>query len=182
MLDEQIYKAVECCVLQNCNECPYDGTNCSGIMKDVLDFINRLKTQNKEFDEKIIMQNGLIEYQRDKIAALTEIIEKGDFVSYSACRAIEDRKRKNAEYINELKAEIEGLEKSLKKCEDSGKYWESKYKNARSEVIKKVFKKLDDKSIVCKVKLYGKGKFLPCLSAVTLHDINKFKKEIMDEE
>lgn len=113
--DKEIIKALECCSkddIKDCDICPYNeketNTYCANdLIKDPLASIIRLKAQNKEFDEKIVMQNGLIECQRDKIAALTEIIEKGDFASYSACRAIEDRKRKNAEYINELKAEIE---------------------------------------------------------------------------
>ena len=52
----------------------------------------------------------------------------------------------------------------------------------KAEAYKEVFEKLKDKSIVCKVKLYGKGKFFPCLSAVTLHDINRLKKELVGED
>jgi hypothetical protein len=32
------------------------------------------------------------------------------------------------------------------------------------------------------VKLYGKGKFFPCLSAVTLHDIKLLEKELVGED
>ena len=76
LTDEQIIKALECCQKDDCDNCPlsnYDG--CKSLLFDgdiVLDLINRLKAQNKEFDEKIVMQMGLIEYQKAEIERLKD--------------------------------------------------------------------------------------------------------------
>ena len=44
--------------------------------------------------------------------------------------------------INRQKAEIERLKKLLEQCEDSGEYWESKYKTAKAEAIREVWGEL----------------------------------------
>lgn len=47
MTDEQIIKALECCCVRECDECPYDEqTACIGIMKEgALALINRQKAE-----------------------------------------------------------------------------------------------------------------------------------------
>ena len=98
LTDNESVKALECCKIDDCKSCPlsnYDG--CKSLLFDgdiVLDLINRQKAENER---------------------LVEIIEKGDFSSYSALKAIADRRIKNLEYINKLKAEIERLKPFEKK-------------------------------------------------------------------
>ena len=83
MTDEEVIKALECCLAkENCEEiscenCPYDLNRvyeCKETMlQNAIDLINRLKSQNKEFDEKIVMQMGLIEFQKEEIKKLENI-------------------------------------------------------------------------------------------------------------
>lgn len=74
MTDDDIIKAYEnCCngVLGRCVKCPvkpYGKKTCiDELHRLIFDLIKRLKEQNKEFSEKIIMQMGLIEYQKGVI-------------------------------------------------------------------------------------------------------------------
>lgn len=61
MFDEQIIKALECCIArENCEEvfcefCPYERVfNCAGVMmQNAIDFINRQKARTKELEERI---------------------------------------------------------------------------------------------------------------------------------
>ena len=45
--------------------------------------------------------------------------------------------------INRQKAEIERLNKAIEQCEDSGEYWESKYKTAKAEAIKEALSRVE---------------------------------------
>lgn len=61
MTDEQIIKALECCIAhENCEEvscefCPYErDLNCTGVMmQNAIDLINRQKARTKELEERI---------------------------------------------------------------------------------------------------------------------------------
>lgn len=80
MTDEQIIKALECCcgtAHDSCRGCPYDDIGCEDkLEKDVLDLIKRLKSQNKEFDEKIVIQLGTIDWQAKEINRQKAEIER----------------------------------------------------------------------------------------------------------
>jgi|GEM_PF-2614837 len=175
--DASVIKALECCSKDNvkdCDICPYNeketNTYCANdLIKDTLALINRLKAQNKEFDEKIVMQMGLIEHQRDEIVALTGIIEKGDFTSYSACRAIEDRKRKNAEYINELKAEIERYKGVIKLLEKD-------VLTAKTEAIKEFAERLKCRASILCDKVTG----LPISYTISNYNFYNLVKEMTE--
>lgn len=73
MTDNEIVKALECC---SCAEDilvrgkTYKAKPLCDLFKGALDLINRLKAKNKEFDEKIIMQKGLIDSQKAEIENL----------------------------------------------------------------------------------------------------------------
>lgn len=93
LTDNEIIKALECCVRStsgndceklHCPACKDFGCHymdssdrddsyealVEGLGKDALDLISRQKATIKEFDEKIVMQMGLIEYQKAEIERL----------------------------------------------------------------------------------------------------------------
>ena len=86
------------------------------------------------------------------------------------------------ELFNRLQAENEVLNFLLNDAYENNRGLVELLERAKAEAYKEVFEKLKDKSIVCKVKLYGKGKFFPCLSAVTLHDIKSLEKELVGDK
>ena len=72
MTDEQIIKAVGICrIPDTCRGCPYHELYTAecicALMKDVFDLINRQKEKIKEFDGKIVIQQGMIDYQKAEI-------------------------------------------------------------------------------------------------------------------
>ena len=77
MKDNDIIKALECCISPKCDNCPYDGDDllrpCNhNMMRDVLNLINR---QQIELDAMRIAANSLkmhLEIARTEIAALEE--------------------------------------------------------------------------------------------------------------
>ena len=76
LTDNEIVKALECCIDCKCKECPcyknIEGEKrCTEIdEEEILDLINRLKAQKKELDEKLIIQKGLIDTQKAEIERL----------------------------------------------------------------------------------------------------------------
>ena len=72
MTDNEIIKALECCnkpIRENsCTECVFyhSGKCSSNMLNAALDLINRQKEKIKEFDEKLVIQQGLIDYQNSK--------------------------------------------------------------------------------------------------------------------
>lgn len=67
MTDEQIIKALERSALK-CT--PYEVITGNGLYKSTLNFIDRQKEKIKEFDEKIVIQQGMIDYQKAEIERL----------------------------------------------------------------------------------------------------------------
>ena len=57
--------------------------------------------------------------------------------------------------INRQKAEIERLKKAIEQCEDSGEYWESKYKTAKAEAIKEFAERLKNKFEISSAYSFG---------------------------
>ena len=78
MTDEQIIKVLERCFTRgfdesDCYECPfYTATaKCTEDLRDsVIDLINRQKEKIKEFDEKIVIQQGMVDYQKAELERL----------------------------------------------------------------------------------------------------------------
>lgn len=91
MTDNEIIKALECCCIEHtCIKCPYIKNNkcgcINGILKDSLDLINRLQTENKE------LHNAFINEKRMKVVqarTIKEFIEK--CVLTFACGRSDDR-------------------------------------------------------------------------------------------
>lgn len=79
LTDEQIIKALEE-YLQRCQNIKYGARKKilvdADFLEDILDLINRLKAQNKEFDEKIVIQMGAIDWQAKEINRQKEEIER----------------------------------------------------------------------------------------------------------
>ena len=72
--DAEIKKALECCRDCKCKDCPCYNKETDGCKEldeqDILDLINRLQAKNKELDEKLIIQKGLIDTQKAEIERL----------------------------------------------------------------------------------------------------------------
>ena len=110
MTDEEIIEALECCIKwkdgEDCVGCPAKnkGECCfTTLRRASLDLINRLKAQNKEFDEKIVMQMGLIEYQKAEIERLNKILEnRGEICKLCEGKYTEKIKRAKTEAIKEF--------------------------------------------------------------------------------
>ena len=70
MTDEQIVKALECCVGNYpCRECPYDNKGCE-IEPDALDLINRQKAEIERLNEENEKQKIILEGIRDAVHPL----------------------------------------------------------------------------------------------------------------
>jgi chromosome segregation ATPase len=113
MTDAEIIKALEectgvICLEISCDKCPNNyGTCKEHIHRKALDLINRLQAKNKEFDEKLIIQKGLIDTQK------AELDKKDTEINI----LIRKKETLNDE-ISELKAEIERLEGILdRRCD-----------------------------------------------------------------
>lgn len=83
MSDNDIIKAVGCCEIKDCHECPYKGyTNCrESVMHGALDLINRqkaenerLQAENEEQDQAII--NALHRMGQIRAEAIKEFAER----------------------------------------------------------------------------------------------------------
>ena len=86
--------------------------------------------------------------------------------------------------INRLQADNERLKDYINTVEKEVDWYRDELRHSDKKVVtkayKEVFEKLNDKSIRSKAKVKGCG-FL-YVSVVTLHDINKLKKELGDTE
>ena len=145
--DASVIKALECCSKDDidCEQCPANGlcdTDDYCVTGAILDLIIRLKAQNKEFDEKIVMQMGLIEFQKPKIEKLEKIEH---FATKTIERQSEEIERlqhkiKSCNSVNaELKAEIERYKGVIKLLEKD-------VATAKSEAIKEFAERLEDVS------------------------------------
>ena len=98
LTDNEIIKALECCIestsRNDCEDlcCPaceefgcyfmnkstedYPDSLIQEICKSALDLINRLQSKNKEFDEKIVIQMGTIDWQAKEINRQRAEIER----------------------------------------------------------------------------------------------------------
>ena len=195
MTDKEIINALEICSSdafndskERCTGCKYDGADknlfCFEVLeKDALELINRLKVRIKRYQLKNTNQRNALASLNKKVAEqkaeIVRLNKKLDKSLEIATNFEADLNKQDTE-IEDLKAEIEELKEENKKYREICEKAIKTYKETKSETIKEVFKKLEDKSIVCKVRLYDKGEFYPALTAVTMHDINKLKKEMTE--
>ena len=158
LLEYKVKAHCELCDLKNLDFC---GTCIYNAIKQFIELFNRLQAENAELVGNV-----------DRLKA--ELFEKTEQLN------VELQAMRNA--ANGFKAERNKLADELYEAhkEEYIKCMPCIEKN-KAEAYKEVFQKLKDKSIVCKVKLYGKGEFFPCLSAVTLHDIKLLEKELVGE-
>ena len=102
MTDNEIIKAVGCCIGNTkCDECPMFRTqNCMNkVFGYALDLINRQKEKIKEFDEKLVIRRGLIDYQKAEIEQWKEEANKYQNLW---CIAVDDIEKVKSEAINEF--------------------------------------------------------------------------------
>ena len=127
MTDNEIKKALECCINDDCDNCPDTFGNCEhNAMRNALDLINRLQVKNKELDEKLIIQKGLIDTQQAEIERLDAI---GTRLS---------------DICTEQDLEIERLKGRVEATEISKQKLLSCFKTAKSEAIKEFAERLMD--------------------------------------
>ena len=53
LTDNEIIKALECCVDGDCRDCPYGGTRCEGFEENLLSLINRQKAEIEELNREL---------------------------------------------------------------------------------------------------------------------------------
>ena len=135
MTEEQIIKALECCINNNCGSCPDSIANSVGncernLRRDALDFINR---QNAEIEQKDVVIKGLEK-------ALTNVTVEAD-------RLLKESESKEQAYNNEfnlrkeLKAEIEQWKEEANKYQTLWCEAVKDIQTAKSEAIKEFAEK-----------------------------------------
>lgn len=104
LTDIEIKKALECCgdKHKKCDNCPAMGYECIELERNALDLINRLQAKIKNFDEKTVIQRGMIDRQKAEIEALTDKL--------NATIAGQETLQKT---LAEKSAEVERLKKRL---------------------------------------------------------------------
>ena len=182
MTDNEIIKALECCMDTNgvnCGKCPYcDGCvsseNTSLMMKDTLDLINRQKAELNQYAEE---QHELM-IEKDK---LFDIAEKQKAEIERLKKGINIELENYAtEYDNKIKAEV-AKEFAEKVQTEIKKALESNYK-ARAEKEKEEFNKYLDNLFwnYCTGKidcLRGIDDFIDNLLKETVGDADGKRKE-----
>jgi len=125
-------------------------------IKRLLDFIESQEGHIKQLhseNEKLELLNAILTHSCDGyIKAVNKYVEKNERLK---------------DYINTVEKEVDWYR-------DERRRWGKK---VVTKAYKEVFEKLNDKSIRSKAKVKGCG-FL-YVSVVTLHDINKLKKELV---
>ena len=119
MTDEQIIKALECCFTNdfgktNCNKCVfYTATaKCMDDMQNaVIALFNRQKEKIKEFDGKIVIQQGMIDYQKAEIERMEkELTEYKLRLKMSECTVDEIKSEAIKDFAKRLKSKLNDLE------------------------------------------------------------------------
>jgi len=125
-------------------------------IKRLLDFIESQEGHIKQLhseNEKLELLNAILTHSCDGyIKAVNKYVEKNERLK---------------DYINTVEKEVDWYRDELRHSD----------KKVVTKAYKEVFEKLNDKSIRSKAKVKGCG-FL-YVSVVTLHDINKLKKELV---
>ena len=118
--DEEIVKALEHCSssdLGECRNCPFyeQCENDEQLVKYTLDLINRLQVKNKEFDEKLVIQRGLIDRQKAEIERLHFLL-KDNWARIEELDKLNETAKSEAikEFAERLKAKFNHSGKSTK--------------------------------------------------------------------
>jgi hypothetical protein len=107
MTDEQIIKALECCIPTNCLLCPYDDNGClKGLHKGSLDLINRQKAEIERLRTKSNEQEYDLELlkQEKRVVRAEAIKEFERTVRIEINEAIETNRRAKQQRVERLNA------------------------------------------------------------------------------
>lgn len=141
-------------------------------IKRLLDFIEFQEEHIKQLhseNEKLELLNAILTHSCDGyIRAVYKYVEKNEGLLQKLQQAQAENERLK-DYINTVEKEVDWYRDELRHSD----------KKVVTKAYKEVFEKLNDKSIRSKAKVKGCG-FL-YVSVVTLHDINKLKKELVGE-
>lgn len=106
MNDNDIIKAVGCCEIKDCHECPYKGyTNCrESVMHGALDLINRQKEEIADLKAKKKICAEVIARQDNEIDKLSKMVD-----NYESCLRCVEVIRVNAikEFAERLKDAVD---------------------------------------------------------------------------
>ena len=147
MTDNEIIKALECCLLSNkqqveqCAECPMDETPCTVCQNllayHALDLINRQKAEIERLKDLIINNDE-------------------ENLSYVAMAIKEERELIQIEHTRILEAEIERLENKLFDAKEGGSFYKANFmakceeiNSVKSEAIKEFAERLKECSEFC---------------------------------
>lgn len=100
MTDEQITKALECCKIGECDDCPFYGVkeDCEvELPEDALDLINRQKVRIKELKERISYLEESIDCSRKEY---NRLLQKMQQLKSEAIKEFAERLRAKAEMYN----------------------------------------------------------------------------------
>ena len=136
-------------------------------MKQVIDQINRLQAENKDLFYKLEGVMHSVDKWLDGDELKQDEVNRASTMREKTLKITEDLQAENEDYkalYESSKAEHLETIKAIK--------------HYKTEAYKEVFEKLNDKSLVRKIKLFGNW-FI--VKGVTLHDINKLKKELVGD-
>ena len=153
MTDAEVIKALKICgniINADCKECSYDGKNCVvRLIQSTNDLIKRQQAKNKELDEKLIIQKGLIDTQKAEIEGLEYIIMgvmhsvdkwlDGDELKQDEVNRAATMREKTLQITEKQQAEIERLQSEKAKLH---KLIPKMIKDAKSEAIKEFAERL----------------------------------------
>ena len=149
MTDNEIMKALKCCrkakINQDCVvlKCPFSteyGCNIGleNLRNEALDLINRQKDKIKEFDEKLIIQQGLIDYQKAEIERLKKNYE--ELIYKTECLLCHATGNKFSKYTYTTQEMISFVDDYIQDCCDEAV--EEAKEAVKSEAIKEFAERL----------------------------------------
>lgn len=102
MTDEQIVKALECCKIGNCDDCPFYGVkeDCEvELPEEALDLINRKKAENERLEDENYTLKNKIEIRDNLIEQLGSDID----IKYNTIYTMREKlKNSKSEAIKEF--------------------------------------------------------------------------------
>lgn len=102
MTDEQIVKALECCKIGNCDDCPFYGVkeDCEvELPEEALDLINRQKAENERLEDENYTLKNKIEIRDNLIEQLGSDID----IKYNTIYTMREKlKNSKSEAIKEF--------------------------------------------------------------------------------
>lgn len=74
--DSEIKKALECCIKDDCKNCPLGEIEDCVTMTDALDLINRLQAENERLKEEVDLLHSDYTYKLVKVKAKAEAVKE----------------------------------------------------------------------------------------------------------